>query len=426
MKWCIKPSHINGTVEVPGDKSIGHRALMLAALTSGDSRIHNLSDGGDVRSTERCLVYCGMRVDRSAGAVHVHAPDALRVPPGPLDAGNSGTTMRLLAGILSGLPATACLVGDASLSRRPMERVADPLRKMGARIVTREGYPPLQIEGGNLRGIEYSLPVASAQVKSAILLAGLFAEGRTSVTEPGPSRDHTERMLGALGVEVDRQGNTVVISGGRRPRAFEMTVPGDASSAAFFLCAGALTGGEVTVRNVSLNATRSGLLRVLERMGTGVTVIEKREQLGEPVGDVTVTGRVSRPVTVESTEVPGLIDEIPLVALLATQASGLSVIHGAGELRVKETDRLRACAEILSAFGATVREQSDGLEIDGGMRLIGAPIASRGDHRMAMLGAVAGSIARGQTVIEDAEASSISYPSFADAWRAIGGVIDVA
>lgn len=426
MKWHVNGADIGGTVEVPGDKSIGHRALMVAALASRRSRIHNLPDGGDVRSTERCLTGCGVIVDRSPGTVSVIPPANIHARREPLDAGNSGTTMRLLAGILAGLPGPARLVGDRSLSRRPMERVAEPLRRMGARVDTRGGYPPLHIDGGHLRAIAYRLPLASAQVKSAILLAGLFAEGQTSVTEPEPSRDHTERMLGSLGVDVCRAGNTVSISGGRRPNAFEMTVPGDASSAAFFLCAAALTGGTVTVRCVGLNETRSGLLRVLERMGARVVVTGERVQLDEPVGDVTVSGRVMRPVTVEAGEVPGLIDEIPLVALLATQAPGSSVIRGAAELRVKESDRLRATAEILTAFGATVRELPDGLEIAGGMALAGARITSRGDHRLAMMGAVAGCAARGETVIEEAEASSVSYPGFVDALRTIGGVINVA
>lgn len=426
MRWYISRADIGGTVEVPGDKSIGHRALMVAALASGPSRIHNLPDGGDVRSTERCLIECGVRVNRSPGTVSVTPPGNLHAPDEPLDAGNSGTTMRLLAGILAGLPGPARLVGDRSLSRRPMERVAKPLRQMGAHIETREGYPPLHIDGGNLRAIEYGLPVASAQVKSAILLAGLFAEGQTSVTEPEPSRDHTERMLGSLGVDVSRAGNTVSISGGRRPNAFEMTVPGDASSAAFFLCAAALTDGAVTVRGISLNETRSGLLRVLERMGAEMGVAGETMRHGEPVGDITLSGRVTRPVTVDAGEVPGLIDEIPLVALLATQAPGSSVIRGAAELRVKESDRLRATAEILTAFGAEVRETPDGLEIVGGAALTGTRVTSRGDHRMAMMGAVAGCVARGETVIEGAEASSISYPGFVDAWRAIGGVINVA
>lgn len=425
MRWIINGAEMGGTVEVPGDKSIGHRALMLGALAPGVSRIRNLPDGGDVRSTERCLALCGVRVNRAAGVASISAPADLQLPDGPLDAGNSGTTMRLLSGILAGLPGSTRLVGDASLSRRPMERVADPLRKMGASIETREGYPPLQIEGGNLRAIAYHLPVASAQVKSAILLAGLFAEGRTSVTEPEVSRDHTERMLAALGLDVDRDGNTVTMTGGRRPRAFEMTIPGDLSSSAFFLCAAALTGGTVTARNVSLNETRGGLLQVLGRMGVRVVATRTRVQLGEPAGDVTVSGRVATPVTVEAGEVPGLIDEIPLVALLATQAPGRSTIRGAAELRVKESDRLRATAEILTAFGARVRELPDGLEIEGGTRLTGARISSHGDHRMAMMGAVAGSAARGQTVIEESEASSISYPGFVEAWRSIGGTVDV-
>lgn len=425
MRWLVRPSDIGGVVDVPGDKSIGHRALMIAALASGPSRIHNLPNGGDVRSTERCLRGCGVSFERSIETLTVDAPEGLCAPNATLDAGNSGTTMRLLSGVLAGLPGWARLVGDESLTRRPMERVAEPLRMMGARVVTRDGYPPLDLHGGNLHPISYDLPVASAQVKSAILLAGLFAEGETTVSEPAASRDHTERMLASVGVDVRRHCNTVSLRGGRKPVPFETTVPGDASSAAFFLAAAALTGGTVTVRNVSLNETRSGLLRVLERMGTTVTVTFERTQLGEAVGDVTVSGGVVRPVTVDAGDVPSMIDEIPLVALLAARVGGVSTIGGAAELRVKESDRLRATAEILTGFGADVREMPDGLRIVGGRNLIGTAVASRGDHRMAMLGAIAGCVARGETVIEGAEASSISYPGFIRAWQNIGGRVDV-
>lgn len=425
MRWIIQPGEVGGALEVPGDKSIGHRVLMVGALADGPSRITNLPDGGDVRSTERCLRDCGARFEHSGPVVTVVGSGTLRSPNDSLDAGNSGTTMRLLSGILAGSPVRARLAGDESLSRRPMERVAEPLRRMGACIETRDGYPPLDIEGSELSPIAYDLPVASAQVKSAILFAGLFAAGETSLTEPSPSRDHTERLLGALGVPIAREGNTVRIQGGTRPQPFSMTVPGDASSAAFFLTAAALTGGTVTVRNVILNPTRSGLLRILEHMGAQVEVADERLQLGEPIGDLTVQGPVTRPVTVEASEVPGLIDEVPLVALLATQTPGRSVIHGAGELRVKESDRLRATTEILNGFGADVREMPDGLEIAGGTPLVGTRLTSRGDHRMAMLGAVAGSVARGETVVEGAEISAISYPGFVAAWRSIGGLIDV-
>ncbi len=425
MRWLLRPGDVGGSLEVPGDKSIGHRALMVGALASGASRIVNLPDGGDVRSTERCLTGCGVSFQHSGSAVTVIGSGTIRSPDGDLDAGNSGTTMRLLSGILAGSPVRAHLRGDESLSRRPMERVAEPLRQMGARIETRAGCPPLDIEGGELNSIAYDLPVASAQVKSAILLAGLFANGETSVTEPAPSRDHTERLLEALGVPIERTGNTVCVQGGISPQPFSMTIPGDASSAAFFLAAAALDGGRVTVRNVILNPTRTGLLQVLERMGAQVTVTDERFQLGEPIGDVTVCGPVRNPVMVEAREVPALIDEIPLVALLATQAPGHSIIRGAGELRVKESDRLQATAEILSGFGSNVRELPDGLEIVGRTPLTGTRVKSGGDHRMAMLGAVAGSIARGETVVEDAEVSAISYPGFVAAWRSIGGRIDV-
>ncbi|MDQ2745555.1 MAG: 3-phosphoshikimate 1-carboxyvinyltransferase [Chloroflexota bacterium] len=424
MRWRVRPRTIGGEIEVPGDKSIAHRALMVGALAEGETRVIGLPDGEDVHSTQRCLATCGVHFDHNHDYVSIRAPEAMTEPSQPLDAGNSGTTMRLLAGILAGRPFESTLVGDASLSRRPMERVAEPLRQMGARVESHEGFPPLWITGGELAPLQYVSPIPSAQVKSAILFAGLSAPGMTSVTEPAPSRDHTERMLAATGIDIQRRNGTVHISGGRKPRAFVIVIPGDISAAAFFLVAGALTGGRVTVRNVGVNPTRAGILEALDRMGASIEIRGRREEMGEPVADITVTGPVTKSIVIEGGEVPALIDEIPLLALLATRPNGRSVIRGASELRVKESDRLAATARVLGALGARVRELPDGLIVDGGAILKGEAIESGGDHRIAMMAAVAGTVALGQTVIGDAEACVVSYPGFAVALRALGGSID--
>ena len=425
MRWRVRPSVLSGEVRVPGDKSIAHRALMLAALAGGTSHIRNLPAGEDVHSTAACLRGLGVMVAAWNGEARVVSTGMLKEPAGPLDAGNSGTTMRLLAGILAGQPFHSCLDGDGSLRRRPMDRVIEPLSQMGATIRSDGGRAPLKIDGGALQPIRYDLPVASAQVKSAILLAGLFARGRTSVIEPVPARDHTERMLAATGVPVSRQGDTIGVEGGARPAPFAISVPGDVSSAAFLLAGAVLTGGEVIVADVGVNPTRTGILRVLERMGAQIDITDEQCEAGEPVATVAARGSCRKPVVVEAGEVPALIDELPLVALLATQAQGTSVVRGASELRVKESDRIASVATELRCLGAEIEEHPDGFAVHGPTALTGATVRSGGDHRLSMVLAVAGCIAAGETVVEGTEASAVSYPGFERALSALGGHVDV-
>lgn len=438
MRWHIRDGLPAGDVTVPGDKSIAHRAVMLAALAEGESRIRNLPRGDDVRSTVRCMGALGVQmrnepvprvfkgdgdVDASAD-LRVESRGALAQASDVLNAGNSGTTMRLLTGVLAGQTFTSCLDGDASLRRRPMARVIEPLALMGASVKSQGGRAPLRIEGRPLRGIAYALPVASAQVKSAVLLAGLLADGSTRVQEPVPTRDHTERLLRALGIEVTRTGGGVMVQPGT-PRTLDLTIPGDMSSAAFWLAGGAL-GGDVIVRGVGINPTRTGFLRIVERMGVSVEISDEGNELEEPFGDVRVSGRVDRPIDIEGREVPDVVDELPLIALLATQAPGISVVRGAGELRVKESDRIATTVAALAAMDADIQELPDGFVVRGGSRLRGATVRSGGDHRLAMMLAIAGMQAAGETVVESADAASISYPEFPDVFRELGGLLDVA
>jgi 3-phosphoshikimate 1-carboxyvinyltransferase len=397
---------------------------MLAALADGTSHIRNLPAGEDVRSTAGCMRRVGAMLANRDGEARIVSTGRLEPPAGALDAGNSGTTMRLLAGIVSGQPFHSCLDGDGSLRRRPMDRVIEPLSRMGATIRSDGGKAPLAIDGGHLHSIRYVLPVASAQVKSAILLAGLFADGATEVVEPVPSRDHTERMLAAGGVPITREGGVVALEGGRRPGPLSLTVPGDISSAAFFLGGAVLTGGEITIVDVGVNPTRTGFIHVLERMGASITVSSEHLEAGEPVATVSVSGACRSPVTIEADEVPLLIDELPLVALLATQAHGTSIVRGAAELRIKESDRIASVTGQLRLLGAAIEEYPDGFAVRGPLNLTGAAVESGGDHRLAMLLAIAGCIATGETTIEGAEASAVSYPGFEQALAAVGGAID--
>jgi 3-phosphoshikimate 1-carboxyvinyltransferase len=404
---------------VPGDKSISHRALLLGAMAHGTTAIRGLLQGEDCRATLSALRALGVEIAEAVdGTVRVlgRGPEGLREPESVLDAGNSGTTLRLLAGLLAGRPFCGLLTGDASLCRRPMRRVLDPLRAMGATVLGRAegGFPPLAIRGGGLRGIAWTSPIASAQVKSAILLAGLQAAGETSVSEPILSRDHTERMLTAFGLAPRRDGTTVTVPGGRRLTAAEVAVPGDLSSAAFFLVAAAVRiGGQVCIRDVGVNRTRTGLLEVLERMGAGVRTERERLEAGEPVADLVVSGGRLRGVEVGADLIPRLIDEVPALAVAAALADGETVIQGAGELRVKEVDRMTAVAEEFGRLGATISATHDELRIRGGARLQGAAVSSRGDHRMAMSLAVAALFAEGETVIRDVACADTSFPGFA-------------
>jgi len=344
-----------------------------------------------------------------------------------LDAGNSGTTMRLLAGILAGQTFDSCIDGDGSLRRRPMGRIVKPLRLMGADIQDNGGYPPLTMRAAGLQAVSYRLPVASAQVKSCLLLAGLFAVGTTSVVEPVPSRDHTERMFAATGIEIEEStealDRVVSVAGGQRPHAFSLEVPGDISSAAFLFAAAALTGSSVTVRGIGVNETRTGFLGVLERMGCELQIRNRRLSTGEPVADVQVSGDIRQPLTVDASEVPRLIDELPLVALLASAAEGETTVSGAGELRVKESDRIASVATELARMGVSVEERSDGFRVRGPQGLRGAHCTAGGDHRMAMLLAVAGLAASGTTTVEGAEAADVSFPGFAATMSGLGGAI---
>ncbi|HEY5998780.1 MAG TPA: 3-phosphoshikimate 1-carboxyvinyltransferase [bacterium] len=417
---------LRGEVRVPGDKSISHRALILASQAEGACVIRGLSPGGDVRNTARALRALGVALGRWGEeplAVSGAGLGGWREPGGVLDFGNSGTGIRLMAGMLAAHPFFSVLTGDRYLRRRPMRRVAEPLRLMGARIAGRAGgtLAPLAIEGARLRGAGYASPVASAQVKSALLLAGLLADGETSVTEPERSRDHTERMLRFLGVDVRVAGTAVSLAGGTPWRARDLTVPGDPSSAAFLLAAAAISpDAQITVRDVCVNPTRTGFFEVLRAMGARLRLTRRREVCGEPVADVTAASSELRGIDVPPELVPQTIDEFPILAATALFARGTTRVTGAAELRVKESDRIRTMCLELARLGARVRELPDGLEIEGGHPLRGAACASHGDHRVAMSLAVAGGAIRGETRIADTACVATSFPGFWDLMRGLG------
>lgn len=407
-----------GSVRFPGDKSISHRYAMLAAIAEGPSEIHYFSPSADCQSTLMCLKKLGVKIDRRDEVVTVQGTGlkGLREAAGVLDAGNSGSTMRMLAGILAGQPFRSVLAGDASLSRRPMGRVMDPLIRMGARIQSAEGgLPPLEIEGGPLKPIRYELPVPSAQVKSAILLAGLYAEGETEVVESNLTRDHTEIALEQMGAEIGRHQRTIAVRGRARLAGRKLYVPGDISSAAFFLVAGLLVPeSNLVLQNVGLNPTRTAILDALVPMGARVKILNVEMINGELLGDLHVEPSRLQGGEIPPEAIPGLIDELPVLAVLGTQTEqGLS-FRGAAELRVKESDRLRALADNLQRMGAQVEDFPDGLRVAGRQTLRGAEIESYGDHRIAMAFAIAGVIASGSTVIRDSACVDISFPNFFD------------
>jgi 3-phosphoshikimate 1-carboxyvinyltransferase len=405
-----------GRFTLPGDKSISHRLAILGAMAEGETRIRNFSTAADCASTLRCLAGLGVDVRRRDADVVIagRGVTALAPPPTVLHAGNSGSTLRMLAGVVAGRPFRSVLDGDASLRRRPMERVAEPLRAMGAKVSTTEGRPPVTIDGGPLRGVRWQMPVASAQVKTAILLAGLQAEGTTAVHEPAPSRDHTERLLPAFGVALGKGDGGVSVTGGRPLRAATLTVPGDISSAAFLVVAALiLPDSEARIDDVLLNPRRTGFLDVLRRMGAAIETGVARED-PEPVGWIVARSSPLRGTKVAAAEVPALIDEIPALAVAAAHAQGTFSVAGAGELRAKESDRIAALCEGLARMGADVEERPDGLVIDGGPRLKGAGVRSHGDHRIAMALAVAALAADGPTEILGAECAAVSFPDFYD------------
>jgi 3-phosphoshikimate 1-carboxyvinyltransferase len=431
-----RPRALSGEARVPGDKSIGHRAVLFAAIADGSATVRGLSGGGDNRSTVACLRALGVGiVDVAPGVVTVDGRGlaGLRAPAGDLDCGNSGTSMRLLCGLLSSRPFTSRLVGDEYLHARPMRRVADPLRLMGAHVDGQPGkkaeeiYPPLVISAlaqGKLAGITHHSKVASAQVKSSILLAGLAAEGVTTVHEPERSRDHTERMLAAMGAPLTVEGLAVRLDprgwdGRLRARDFE--VPGDLSSAAFLLGAAALVpGSRVLVKGVGINPTRTGVIDALQKMGAQITVHDERLVGGEPVADLECVGGALSGIEIAGELAVRAIDELPLLAAVAAHATGPTRIRDAAELRVKESDRIAATAAMLRAFGAAVEEHPDGLAIAGGGRLKSGTVESHGDHRIAMAGAVCALGGEGETLIRDTVNVATSFPSFAATLAALG------
>jgi 3-phosphoshikimate 1-carboxyvinyltransferase len=419
----VRPTqNIAGALRLPGDKSISHRYAMLASIAEGTTRLENFSTGADCASTLACLATLGVDLERSENAVLIHGGGPqLHRPNGPLDCGNSGSTMRMLSGILAGQGFSSELVGDESLSRRPMARIMAPLEKMGAQIAASEGgRPPLRIEGTRLKAIDYKMPVASAQVKSAVLFAGLFAEGETCIEEPLRTRDHGELALRAFGAEVTQQGNQTRITGGHQLHAIETEIPGDISSAAFFLCAAALfPGSRLLISALLMNPTRARLLDILILMGVGISVAQLEDKHGELVGSVEVDGRDLRGATIAGADTAALIDEIPVLAAIAPYTAGGIEVRDAKELRVKESDRIASIVTNLRAMGAEVEELADGLKIPGQQTLHGAELDSFGDHRIAMAFAVAALRAEGETKIHRADAAVISCPGFFAALEAL-------
>ena len=421
----IHPSGpLRGCLTVPGDKSISHRAVMLGALANGTTHITGFLMGEDCLSTIDCFRKMGVEIEVREDEVIVEGVGlhGLCEPEEALYTGNSGTTTRLLCGILAGQPFTATLNGDASIQKRPMGRVIKPLREMGASIEGKnDNYCPLTLYPSELHGIEYRLPVASAQLKSAILLAGLYAEGQTTVIEPAPSRDHTERMFRALGVEIDTEGSTITLDPPEDLHAVDIAVPGDISSAAFFLTAGAIVpGSELTIRNVGVNPTRTGVIDVLRDMGASITEDNFRDE-SEPVCDLTVRASALHGVEIGGSIIPRLIDELPVIAVAAAFAEGETVIRDAQELKVKESNRIAAMVRELGRAGVDVEETEDGMIIRGGKTPRGASFETYGDHRIAMSMAVLALGAEGVSRIDDPEVVAISYPGFFDTLGQLGG-----
>lgn len=408
---------ISGELHVPGDKSISHRAVMLGSIAKGTTVIDNFLDGEDCLHTIEAFKQLGVSIEQTKTKVTIHSKGYKQFtePNVPLYFGNSGTTARLMLGILSALSFHSIIYGDEYLTVRPMSRVINPLRKMNATIDGRqEGeFLPLAIRGHRLTGIEYELPIKSAQVKSAILLAGLFAEGETTVIEQTKTRDHTENMLKSFGADIVVNENRVTISSKNELIGRDVYVPGDISSAAFFIVAAAIVPhSQLTLKNVGLNETRSGIIDVMKEMGASVQIDNERYESGEKIGDLTIRYHSLSSTTISGNMIPRLIDEIPIIALLATQAEGETIIKDAEELRVKETDRIKAVVETLTTLGANVEEREDGIIIYGKTDLTGGKILSYGDHRMAMMGIIASLIAKDEVVIDDISSIAISYPNF--------------
>ena len=410
-------SKLRGEIIPPGDKSISHRALILNSVVKGRAKIDNLAPGEDVAATISCLRALGVEIVEQGGVVNVMGVGrgGFKEPADVLYARNSGTTTRLMCGLLSAQPFLSIITGDASLRSRPMGRVIQPLRLMGAQIWGRgnDSLAPLVIKGGRLSGIEYKLPVASAQIKSAVLIAALFAQGNTVVIEPAPSRDHTERLMRNMGVKLRKKGPRIEIAPAEIPSPMDVRVPGDISAAAFWLVAGAIhPDARIKMLNTGVNATRVGIIQVLQKMGARLSVEWPRSESGEPVADLVIESSELTGMQIGGDLIPKIIDELPLVALAGALARGTTAIVDARELRVKESDRIAATVKELSRFGVDIEELPDGMVIRGGRPLKGTQCSSHGDHRLAMMLGIAALVAQGETVIGDAEAVDVSYPTF--------------
>lgn len=419
MNKVIKPKEsFSAVISVPGDKSISHRAVMFGSLAIGDTVIRGFLDGDDCLSTVSCFKKMGIDIEIDDDKVIVHGKGlhGLSAPTSTLDVGNSGTTLRLISGILSAQDFTSELTGDSSIQKRPMDRVAKPLSLMGADIKSKSPdkiLAPVTITGKKLKGIEYTLPVASAQVKSAIILASLYAEGETIIIEPEATRDHTEIMLGFMGADIKKDGNRIICRPVKELYAKEITVPGDISSAAYFMVAAAASKNAcVTIKNVGINPTRTGIITVLENMGADISISNERSLNGEPVGDITVKSSKLKGTVIEGDIIPKLIDEIPVIAVAASKAYGTTIIRDAQELKVKESNRIKTTADELSKFGVDITETDDGLIINGPTVMKGAVIESHNDHRIAMSAAVAAILADGESIINDSQCVDISFPGF--------------
>ncbi|MCK5534025.1 3-phosphoshikimate 1-carboxyvinyltransferase [bacterium] len=419
-----KTKTVRGEINVLGDKSISHRAVILGSISSGMMKIKGFLNALDCQATIKIFSSLGVKIENLHSdelLVHGKGLKNLNSPLGMLNVGNSGTTIRLVSGILSGQDFSCSITGDESIKKRPMKRIIHPLREMGAEInAFKDNYPPLNIVGKTLHSINYNLPIASAQVKSCILLAGLLASGETSVSEPFKSRDHTERMLGFLGADIKISGRRVTISGKKELKSKNIIIPGDISSASFFIVAATLLeNSQLIIKNIGLNSTRTGIINILRAMGADIEEQNKAEVCNEPVGDLWIKGSLLRGIEIRKEDIPGLIDEIPILAVAATQAKGITEIKGAEELRVKESDRIKVMSLELSKMGAKIEEKKDGMLIYGPTKLKGCPVDSFGDHRVAMALSVAGLVASGRTVINNTDCINTSFPGFEEILKSL-------
>jgi len=419
----IKPAKkLSGEISVQGDKSISHRAVILGSIAEGTTRVTNFLPSEDCIRTIKAFEAMGINIEMNRNTLIINGKglNGLTEPNDVMDMGNSGTSARLLCGLLSGQPFFSVMTGDSSLRRRPMKRIAEPLRMMGAAIWGRGGgdFLPMCIKGSETEGITYKLPVASAQVKSAILFAGLYAKGRTSVEEITTSRDHTERMMDYFGINLERKGTTIIVEGGERPSARNVDVPGDISAAAFFMVgASIVSDSDVVIKDVGINPTRTGIIDILMKMGASIEILNQRKMGAEPAGDIRIKSALLKGVEIKGDIIPRCVDELPVICIAAAVAEGETVIKDASELRVKESDRIAVMAECLSRVGVEVETYPDGIRIKGGRGFKGTVCNSHGDHRIAMSMAIAGLITEGEMTIEDTECINTSFPEFEETLR---------